>query len=202
MAPSEVAVATPIGKIFQISLPWGEITTFGIRMYRAPSWDEWVEAGRALKSVRRLLHLAIGDWIEIGHSAFGEKYSQALEETGYAYSTLANDAYVSRRIAPPLREKYSTLSHGHFAVVAPLEPKDQDRFLAEAEARSISVHDFREVVPIEKIEKPKPRAEDHLRKAITELALARSLERVKEKKEKIQKIENAIAKLLRAKEAR
>jgi hypothetical protein len=64
--------------------------------------------------------------------AFGERMAQAVENTGLAPQTLMNYASVARRV-PPERRRQS-LPYSYHAVVAPLEPADQERWLTDAEA--------------------------------------------------------------------
>ena len=83
-----------------------------------------------------LLHNAsrwyIADALRFGELAFeGDKYVQAAELTGLSPGRLANIASIGNRI-PPSRRRPG-VSFSHHEEVAPLEPEDQERFLAAAE---------------------------------------------------------------------
>ncbi len=53
----------------------------------------------------------IGDVLNFGNHAYGEKYQRALNQTGRAYSTLAGYAEAARRI--PAKERIAALSYTH-----------------------------------------------------------------------------------------
>jgi hypothetical protein len=60
----------------------------------------------------------IGDVINFGRSKWGEKYNQALNQTGRAYSTLAHYASVAARITPDKR--HGALSFDHHRTILTL----------------------------------------------------------------------------------
>ncbi|MDA2921099.1 hypothetical protein MYX76_16680 [Desulfobacterota bacterium AH_259_B03_O07] len=65
----------------------------------------------------------LGDWLNYGERKYGEKYSQALEQTDYEYDTLRKFGYVSDRVE--IGNRFPELDWTHHMVVAPLEPKEQ-----------------------------------------------------------------------------
>jgi len=58
----------------------------------------------------------IGDIINFGKAKWGDKYEQAMEQTGRAYSTLAHYAMVSRKIPADKRVSALTFTH-HEAIL-------------------------------------------------------------------------------------
>jgi len=90
----------------------------------------------------------IGDVTNFGKHAYGEKYQQALNQTGRAYSTLAAYAETAARIAPSDRIAALTFSHHRELIRAgdkmPELLKDAD---AEVKKGKIpTVRELREVV--------------------------------------------------------
>jgi len=103
----------------------------GLSVSGHPTFEQWQNFGRMLSQVEGATHWWIGDWVNYGEPAYGEKYSQALDETGFAYGTLRNDAWVAGRIE--MSRRRDILGFAHHAEVAALEPAEQDRLLDEAE---------------------------------------------------------------------
>jgi hypothetical protein len=102
------------------------------------TFDKWLEIGAILSLVEKSLRLWIGDWLNYGESRWDDKYSQAMDSTGYAYGTLANSAWVTDRVPNSLRRE--SLSFSHYQTVAPLKTLDERaEWLARAEAEEWSV---------------------------------------------------------------
>ena len=104
--------------------------------------SEWAAQGRRLGVIGRGAGWWIGDWLRYGNEAFGERYVRAARITGYGVQTLMNMVYVASRFE--LERRRERLSWSHHAEVAALEPGDQDRWLARAEAERLSVRCLRE----------------------------------------------------------
>lgn len=68
---------------------------------------------------------------------WGEKYAQAIEETGLEYQTLADAVYVSKKVDFSLRNE--NLPFGHHREVASLEPDKQTEVLDWAEEEHATV---------------------------------------------------------------
>lgn len=106
------------------------LTKTGMRITGNPSYQEWAKVGIFIQSASTASTLWLGDWINYGESRFGEKYSQAIEETGLDYQSLRNAAYVSRQVA--LEDRRPELSYSHHAEVAALTPEEQKIMLDKA----------------------------------------------------------------------
>ena len=102
------------------------------------SFEDWTAIGQRLQWISKAIHWWIGDWIRFGERKWGERYSQALAETPFAYQTLANDVWVASAIEPSRRKEKLTFSH--HAVVAALPPAEQDELLSIAEQKGWSSH--------------------------------------------------------------
>lgn len=116
----------------------------GLQAVGNPSLQDWIKCGEFLKNANGAVHFWIGDWMNYGEKHYGETYSQALDETGYSYGTLANDKWIASRVESSRRRE--NLSFSHHQEVADLMPEDQEILLAQAEEKHISSKDFRSVV--------------------------------------------------------
>lgn len=91
------------------------ITKTGLHIEGTPSFDQWHHVGVVLGNLAKVIQLAIGDWIRYGDTAYGEKYSQAIEDTDLEYSTLSKYCFVANTFGSkalfPLREKLPTWTH-------------------------------------------------------------------------------------------
>lgn len=93
----------------------------------------WGQARRVGKSIGFI----IGDWINYGEKKWGEKYVEATRKTGLDYQTLANYAYVARKIDFSCRQE--KLGFEHHAVVAKLKtPGQRKEWLEIAEREGLS----------------------------------------------------------------
>ena len=108
------------------------------------TFEEWQDVGRKLKAARSTIHWLLGDWLNYGERRWGEVYTQALEETPYAYQTLRNDKFVAGRV--DLSRRRDKLSWSHHEAVADLEPDVQDKLLDVAEAMSLNRDEFRKEI--------------------------------------------------------
>lgn len=102
----------------------------GITSTAKCTWAEWECALSVTASIVKSSPFWLGDMLCIGHSKFGEKYSQAINDTGFDPSYLANLKYVCSRV--DLSRRREELSFSHHQEVASLDPKDQDKWLALA----------------------------------------------------------------------
>lgn len=114
----------------------------GMSPVGSPTFEQWEEIGRFIKKSSRSVQFWLGDWINYGENVFGEKYSQALEETDYTLGTLQNTAWVSSKIDPSRRR--DNLSFGHHQNVAHLGEGEQERWLTIAEEEMLTVREMRD----------------------------------------------------------
>jgi hypothetical protein len=121
-----------------------EMGRTGLTLSRDLTFDEWTRLGVAMQRVESGLQWALGDWINYGEHRHGEKYAQAVEETGYAAQTLTNFAWVASRIE--ISRRRENLSFGHHAEVAALESDEQDKVLETADVGHWSRAAVREAV--------------------------------------------------------
>lgn len=121
-----------------------EFKPTGLEIKGSPTYDEWESFGNGLKAVNGAVQWWIGDWINYGESAYGEKYSQALEATDYEYETLKGYSYTARMVEKVRRR--TNLLFSHHREVAKLKPKEQEKWLKKAEEEQLSVRKLRDSI--------------------------------------------------------
>lgn len=123
-----------------------EFTSTGVVCHddNAP-YDDWAKAvGFAWAC--RIWQFWMGDLINYGESRYGEKYTQAMDATGYAYQTLANVAYVANAIPGSRRRELVPFSH--HAEVAALPAEQQAAWLEACEANELTVAELRHKIKL------------------------------------------------------
>jgi len=108
---------------------------------RETPFEIWYEIGNKLRYMNKFVQFKLGDWLNFGFGAYGEKSSQAMIETGRDEQTLRNYAWVCGKVAPEARNL--NLSFGHHALVAKYDSFIQIEELGVAEAQKMSVEEFR-----------------------------------------------------------
>jgi len=125
----------------------------GITPVGNPTFEQWEEVGKFIKKSGQSVQFWLGDWLNYGEQTWGEKYSQALDETDYALGTLQNVSWVAGHI--PSSRRHENLSFSHHQNVAQLEPEDQDKWLDKAEEEGWTVFEMRQNI----YNKDKPKKE-------------------------------------------
>lgn len=118
-----------------------ELTSTGLILRDGLPYEQWEAIGIALQRLERTIQFAIGDWLNYGDTAYGEKYAQAIEQTEHSYGTLRNYAYVAERVDLSLRS--DNLGYSHYKEVAPLDPQLQEMFLDWAIGEGATVKELR-----------------------------------------------------------
>lgn len=108
----------------------GELTRVAYYPPAKMTLEEWIDAGRVLQAAATSIQWWVGDWLNHGEAAYGEKYAQGIEITGMAYGTLANWASVAKAF-PPERRNADVQWSSH-AILQGCEPAVQDAWLAQA----------------------------------------------------------------------
>lgn len=90
-------------------------------------YEQYAAVGVALARGYRGMIWMIADWINFGEKTYGEKYAQAVEETGLHPETLRNYASVARRV--PAERRVAGVPFGVHEAVAALEPREQTEWL-------------------------------------------------------------------------
>jgi hypothetical protein len=79
----------------------------------------------------------IADWVLAGEARYGERFAQAVSETGLAEQTIANRLSVARGF--PIFRRRGGVSFSHHAALTALPAAEQDRLLDLAEKEALSV---------------------------------------------------------------
>lgn len=121
----------------------GAITELGLDLSSGGeiTYEQYEALGSLLGRWRRSSGWWIGDWINYGEGAWGERYAQALHETKLAEQTLLNMSYVCRQI--PYERRLDGVDFSVHAVVAPLPPREQKAWLKKAKAGDWTVAELR-----------------------------------------------------------
>jgi len=133
--------------------PKFSITRTGIEFHQDLTFEEWDALGQKLGDVGKSIGFVIGDWINYGEAHWGDKYEEALERTGLAYQTLADFAYVARKVQFSLRNE--KLDFTHHRVVAKLKSPDEKRhWLEMAEKHNLGIRRLRKSINFGRIATP------------------------------------------------
>lgn len=123
---------------------WGcEATETSLVIDPGLPFEEWETLIRYLQALReakeRELQTVmwwIGDAIRYGERAYGERYTQAIDDFGLSYQRLANIVWVAGKF--PVSRRREKLPFAHHAKVAALPPGDADALLDEAERENLT----------------------------------------------------------------
>lgn len=106
------------------------------------SLEDWEATLRAAGEIKRAMSFVIGDLLLFGSARYGERYSQGMDATGLAYSTLSTYVYVCEHV--PQSRRRQALGFGHHKAVAALEPADQKKWLDKAEEEGLTREQLRD----------------------------------------------------------
>jgi N6-adenosine-specific RNA methylase IME4 len=124
----------------QLELP-GFFKPTGLVLPEKTTYEEWHHVGRFLRAVEGRVMWWLGDWLNFGERKYGEKYTAALEATGFEYQTVRNAKWVAGRFE--LSRRRDNLSWSVHAEVAALEPQEQEMILGQAAADELTRRDVR-----------------------------------------------------------
>jgi hypothetical protein len=120
-----------------------ELEKTGLRI-EPMSFNKWLELGESLQRMHKSCMFWIGDWLNFGERQYGEVYTQAMDQTKYAYSTLATAKWVTSRI--PISRRRESLNFEIHREVAELEPEDQEILMDEIEKHNMKRSQVRRLV--------------------------------------------------------
>jgi len=106
------------------------------------TFDEWEAIGQQLGAMGKGLMFWIGDWLTYGEQAFADKYSQAMDITGYSYRTVRQAKYIATKFTPEMRK--SNLTFTHYTAVAGEEQEVAVRLLNDASNQNMTVDELKE----------------------------------------------------------
>src|SRR3990167_9205219 len=121
-----------------------QITKTGLKFSERLSFEQWQEVGKQLQKIHGSIQWWIGDWLRFGERKYGETYSQAIEETGLDYDTLAT----YKRVAENMdftRRRVNLSWSAHQEICSAPENK-RDGLLDKADKENLSSRKLRELV--------------------------------------------------------
>lgn len=119
----------------------------GLVVTGAPTVAEWEQCGVVLRRIEGAVQFWIGDWVNYGAKAYGEKYDDAERVTGLDYGTLRNYAWVANRVDLSLRD--DNLGFKIHEAVASLDHEQQAAILERAAAEDLTVSKVREILRVD-----------------------------------------------------
>lgn len=152
---------TPATQTRELEYSSFRLSQTGLEPIGDPTLEQWIECGAFINKSERAVHFWIGDWLNYGEKAWGDRYAEALEKTRYEYKTLRNDKWVASRV--PSERRRPELSFDHHAAVAEFSAEEQEDLLADAVAYGVNNERFRKYVKerdISLIDKSVSRAQD------------------------------------------
>jgi hypothetical protein len=133
-----------VGPLHEV--PKGQVTATGWRPVDVMSFDEWAKEGRRLRAVHNGVLWAVGDWLNFGEAEWGERYTQAVEATGYAQSFLQNVKWVSAKFPVEKRRNGAIVLQPSQRSGHRWNPKQHKAFLTVAEHDGMTTADLRKQV--------------------------------------------------------
>lgn len=112
-------------------LPEATFSETGLELPWSLTYERWSEVGATLGKIHRASAWWLGDWINFGEMAYGQKYAQAVDVTGLAEDTLVHYASVAGRFE--IWRRSQILSFAHHRELAYLGPGEQDEWIGKAE---------------------------------------------------------------------
>jgi N6-adenosine-specific RNA methylase IME4 len=119
----------------------------GLVIKGRPSVAEWEHCGHVLRRIEGAVQFWIGDWVNYGQKAYGEKYTEAIRVTGKDEKTLRNYAYVASRVE--MSRRRDNVDFTTHAEVAPLTSARQAAILKRAADEDLTVGKVRDLIRAE-----------------------------------------------------
>ena len=121
-----------------------QITKNGLKFNKDLSFEEWQEIGKQLQKIHGSIQWWIGDWLNFGERKWGEKYTQAIEETGLDYDTLATYKRISQIFE--FTPRGVNLSWSAHREIASAPSEKQNELLQKADKEELTSREIREMV--------------------------------------------------------
>jgi hypothetical protein len=117
----------------------------GLSWPELPTFEQWADLGPRIAHLGNVSRWALADWLCTGEDLFHAKADQVISELGLSYHTLENLRWVARHVPPGVRQPLP-VTFSHHALVAPLEPENQELLLLECREKGWSRDQFREIL--------------------------------------------------------
>ena len=127
-----------------------KFTPLGLVMPEDMTLDGWASIGKRLCRAGHMIQWWLGDWAAFGERRYGQlKEFAELNELDYGY--LRNLAWVSQKVEASRRR--DNLDWAYHQEVAPLPPKDQERWLEKAAVEGFAKAELRQRIRMSKGER-------------------------------------------------
>lgn len=103
----------------------------GLQIVGAPTFQAWEAFGKLLNTVEWALQFSVGDWLNYGEDAFGEKAAQAIDAERWDESTIRVYRWTAKNV-PPENRRIPPLTFTHHMAVAQLPADEQVAWLEKA----------------------------------------------------------------------
>jgi hypothetical protein len=129
---SSLPVSTDVGPL----PPGCQITPTSLSFTTNISYGEYERLAKQLLSAEQSIQWWLGDLLNYGERAYGERYAQAADLSGRTVSTLSNWMWVAERF--PASRRRDGVRWTMHREVAKLDPDEQDQWLGVAESEGWS----------------------------------------------------------------
>lgn len=113
-------------------------------------FDHFESLGRFLGTMKRWTSWAIGDWLNFGEGVYGELFAQAAAATGLNEQTLLHYQFVCRQV--PKSRRQANVAFGAHALVARMEPREQNAWLKKASRLEWGERELREAIKAKRVD--------------------------------------------------
>lgn len=122
-------------------------------------YDRYESIGTFLGAMKRRSSWWVGDWINFGEGVYGERFAQALAATGLNEQTLLHYSFVCGQI--PASRRQATVPFGAHALVARMEPREQNHWLKMGARKGWGERELRDAIRAKRVDtRPEPMFED------------------------------------------
>lgn len=121
-----------------------KLTSVSLEIKENTPIEKWLEIGKVLDKISGAVQWWWGDWLIQGEQKYGEMYSQALSASPYKLETLRFLKSVCSKVEMLVRT--NNLSFRHHSIIAPLEKKEQIKWLKEAEENNWTTQELRDAI--------------------------------------------------------
>ena len=126
-----------------------KVTASGLWLKGNTPFKEWEKIGSHLKKIGGAVQLWLGDWINFGEKAYGEKYSQATEGTHYELQTLQGYSSIAKRTENTRKKLGSNptlLLGAHWDLIADRPEAEQEKWVKKTTDNNWTIKELREAI--------------------------------------------------------
>jgi len=166
MKPRKEETALTLLEQPMIAIPGVKILDggMGVEMSANTPFQTAQNACRFFRRMKDCTRFMIGDLILFSEAIYGEKYAQLMDETGYAYESLAQMVRVCKAVPHVRRVQHTNVTFEHHYEVAKLKPEDQVKWLEITKTEGLTKSELRASIKagcvVRAVQADKPEKED------------------------------------------